>query len=107
MKLVFVSGQCVQKIDDVSVYDIPNSVEVNEPPETVGIATNRITLVGGVVTVRAKTQAETDNDDTREAHELSIKVVGKVLFLHENRIRVLEGKAEITKQQFINALKAL
>ncbi len=35
------------------------------------------------------------------------KKIGKALFLHENRIRVLEGKAPITKEQFITALKAL
>jgi hypothetical protein len=38
--------------------------------------------------------------------EIFLKL-GKALFLHENRIRALEGKAPITKVQFLAALKAL
>lgn len=34
-------------------------------------------------------------------------VVGKVLFNHENRIRALEGSAQITQAQFIAGVKAL
>lgn len=34
-------------------------------------------------------------------------IIFRVLFNHENRTRVLEGKAAITPQQFITALRAL
>lgn len=35
------------------------------------------------------------------------RLIGKVLFNHENRIRILEGKQPINRNQFISALKAL
>lgn len=35
------------------------------------------------------------------------KTIFKLLFNHENRIRVLEGKAAITKAQFISAIKSI
>lgn len=48
---------------------------------------------------------------TRIINTLDKLEVGKVLaivaFDHENRIRVLEKKATITKAQFLNALKAM
>lgn len=34
-------------------------------------------------------------------------VIGKILFNHENRIRALEGSAQITVAQFIAGVKAL
>jgi hypothetical protein len=34
-------------------------------------------------------------------------VSGQILFNHENRIRVLEGKAQITAKQFKTAVKGL
>jgi hypothetical protein len=42
-----------------------------------------------------------------QATNISVKVAAKVLFNHENRIRVLENKAPITANQFKNALKDL
>lgn len=45
------------------------------------------------------------------AEELNIKVVVEktlhAFFNHENRIRALEGKAAITREQFIQAVKNL
>jgi len=38
---------------------------------------------------------------------LPVKVLLKVLFNHENRIRVLDGQPTITQAQFKNALKSL
>jgi hypothetical protein len=118
MRLVFVNNQCVQKIGGDAVHNIPNGVEVQEPQETEGVDTRRITLVNGVVTVRAMTQPETDIEDARTSHDLVTKKMVKVLFrhenrerrlykvafLHENRIRVLEGKAPITEAAFLTAI---
>lgn len=44
---------------------------------------------------------------TSQASKLTIELVAKVLFNHENRIRVLESKPTITANQFANALKAM
>lgn len=56
----------------------------------------------------------TPANDARQRNlisKLEIEKVGKVLaivaFNHENRIRALENKAPITKEQFITALKAM
>jgi len=35
----------------------------------------------------------------------ALKAIFKGMFAHENRIRALEGKQPITKQQFISALR--
>lgn len=40
----------------------------------------------------------------REIGGMELRVIGKVLFLQENRLRALEGKAPITVQQFRDAL---
>ncbi len=42
-----------------------------------------------------------------QASKLTIELVAKVLFNHENRIRALESKPTITAAQFANALKAM
>lgn len=56
--------------------------------------------------VRDKTQAELDA--TREQQVTNFDVVAfKVALNHENRIRTLEGRAQVTAAQFRNALKAL
>lgn len=48
-----------------------------------------------------------DNYRTSQASKLTMELVAKVLFNHENRIRVLESKPTITAAQFANALKAM
>ena len=42
-----------------------------------------------------------------QASKLTMELVAKVLFNHENRLRALEGKATITANQFASALKAM
>ncbi len=42
-----------------------------------------------------------------QASKLTIELVAKVLFNHENRIRVLESKQSVTAGQFAAALKAM
>jgi len=42
-----------------------------------------------------------------QAGKLTIELVAKVLFNHENRVRVVEGKQPITANQFKAALKAM
>ena len=42
-----------------------------------------------------------------QAGRLTMELVAKVLFNHENRVRVLEGKQPITANQFRAALKAM
>jgi hypothetical protein len=42
-----------------------------------------------------------------QATKLTIEIVAKVLFNHENRIRALEAKAPVTAGQFKSALKDL
>jgi predicted RNA-binding protein with PIN domain len=53
-------------------------------------------------------QAQIDANRAEEAFQRAVlKGIERVLFNHENRIRVLEGKAAITREQFITALKTL
>jgi hypothetical protein len=48
-----------------------------------------------------------DKFKTTQAAKLTLELVAKVLFNHENRIRANEGKATITAPQFAAALKAM
>lgn len=48
-----------------------------------------------------------DRFKTSQASKLTLELVAKVLFNHENRLRALEGKATVTANQFANALKAM
>jgi len=43
----------------------------------------------------------------KQATQLTVEVVAKVTFNHENRIRVLEGRAPVNAAQFKQALKDL
>lgn len=42
-----------------------------------------------------------------QAGKLTLALVAKVLFNHENRLRALEGKQPVTANQFKSALKAM
>ncbi len=48
-----------------------------------------------------------DGYTTSQANGLTLQVVAKVLFNHENRIRTLNGSATISPAQFIAFLKGL
>lgn len=48
-----------------------------------------------------------DSYKDSQAKRLTVALVAKVAFNHENRLRALEGKNQITPAQFKNALKAL
>lgn len=84
-----------------------------------GYKPTKIASVADLLDVLAEQAPEClpDNSEGNDARQrnligkLEIEKVGKVLatglFIHENRIRALEGKAAITKEQFITALKAM
>ena len=57
-------------------------------------------------TVRDKTAEELDADKDVRFDTVDM-VAMKLAFNHENRIRVLEGKQEVTAAQFKNAVKAM
>ncbi len=69
----------------------------------ISVLVNKVTRVW---TVRDKTAQEIDNDKDVAINNVDV-VAFKVLFNHENRIRVLENKAPITVNQFKTALRAL
>lgn len=59
-----------------------------------------------VWTVRDKTAQELDRDKASRIDGLD-RVIFEILFRHENRVRVLEGKTGITVDQFKAAVKAM
>lgn len=86
----------------VAVTDpAPTATQVKEGP----VITVEAKQVTRVWTVREKTSDEIDAG--KEAYLSSIDMLGfQINFDHENRLRVLEGKAVITAAQFRAALKA-
>ncbi len=88
-------------------------VEVTNPPydpatqvKTGPVVTVLVDKVTRVWTVRDKTAAELDAE--KDAAISNVDVVQfKLAFNHENRIRVLEGKPQITVAQFKAAWKAV
>ncbi len=73
-------------------------------------------LVDGSM-INPPTQAEVDALTTEQLDQAAADkvasaiqlddVVGKILFNHENRLRALEGKQALTKQQFRSAVRQL
>ena len=57
--------------------------------------------------IRPTNASVLDKFKIHQASKLTIEVVAKVLFNHENRLRTLQGQPTITPQQFANALKAM
>lgn len=57
--------------------------------------------------LRPANVAVLDKFKDAQASKLTLELVAKVLFNHENRIRVLEGKQPVTANQFANALKGM
>lgn len=53
--------------------------------------------------------AATTSDSSKTQRIISEmnEVIGQILFNHENRLRVLQGQATITKAQFITGVKSL
>lgn len=77
-----------------------------------GVATNIISEaeLGAVLApyaLRPVSASVLDGYTESQAVKLTIEVVAKVLFNHENRVRVLEGKQPINANQFKTAIKAL
>lgn len=86
----------------VVVTDLPASdAQVKEGP-VITVEAERVTRVW---TVRGKTAQEIDAE--KESYLDNIERLGfEVDFDHENRLRVLEGRATVTAAQFRAALKA-
>ena len=91
---------------------------------TMADATYQAWLAGGNAPTRIASEAELgdvlapyqlrpvaagvlDGYKDSQATKLTIEVVAKVLFNHENRLRALEAKQAVTPAQFKNALKDL
>lgn len=78
-----------------------------------GTVTTENMVIDGVPTYIAQppppppTPEELEADDERQFHAQALGLIGKAIFLHENRIRVLEGKPEITWAQFKTAIRSL
>jgi len=80
---------------------------IEELPETLSIDIDRLKLIGGVVVVVDYTPEQQAAKDDKDLSDTILLKVGKTLFNHENRIRVLEGKAPITAAQFKTAITNL
>lgn len=79
-------------------------------PDTELVSGPTYTVNGSVVTESYTKRALTvqELDALKDAKVSAIdKVQLKIAFNHENRIRALEGKAAITQQQFLAAIKTL
>ena len=63
-------------------------------------------LLGGL-SLRPLNADLLDRYKTAPASRLTMEIVAKVLFNHENRIRQLAGQTAVTVQQFTSALKAM
>jgi hypothetical protein len=105
MRLIFVNDVCVKRVGGEAGNDILGGVMFDEPFECVGVRLNRIVLVGGVPTVNPMTQAEIDAQEHAALSGAFVRALLTDRFELENRVRVLEGKAQITEAQFKTALK--
>lgn len=82
-----------------------NSTSPDKVPEPV-VETVLANEVRRLRVIRDMTAQEiSDRDDVIVASEVD-RVLGKALFIIENRLRGLEGRQTVTKNQFLNWLKA-
>lgn len=87
-------------VDTKPTFD-PNTQALDGPVVTIEAA--RVTRVW---TLRAQTSAEMDANSDSIFDGITL-LERKMWLNHENRIRVLEGKAEITMVQFRNGIRAV
>lgn len=108
-----VAGDETRAYSSASGDYVPVSDETYQAWLASGNAATRIANEDELAEVLAPYQirpaAATVLDKYKDAHarRLTIEIVAKVLFNHENRIRALEGRQAVTPQQFRNALKEL
>ena len=94
----------LEMVEDNPPYDADTQIKTG-PVET--IEADRVKLVW---TVRDKTQQELDAEvELSKDMEVAAydRLTFKVAFVHENRIRALEGKQPITAEQFRTALRGM
>ena len=92
-------------------------VETTNPPynsatdirtgPVVAVGPERVTRVWSVRRMTPEELAKAEEDaKERKLNEVDV-LIFRILFNHENRVRVLEGKAAVTAEQFRAAMKAL
>ena len=64
-------------------------------------------LNGRVLDGTPATATSTDAAKDGRVRDQMSEVVGQILLNHENRIRALEGRAAVTRQQFVQGVKTL
>jgi hypothetical protein len=107
MRLIFVGGDCVKRIGGDAVMDVLGGVIVVEPPEAAGVPARLLKLIDGRVTISVPpplTPEEIASAEARADLDAFMHKAFLVAFNHENRIRVLEGKPPVTREQLKAAL---
>lgn len=89
-------------INGVQIVDAANRATwvVDFKPEATAAQRTAVANAITAYDVAAADQADRDSADVQ-------RQLGKALFNHENRLRVLEGRAAVTMAQFVAAVKAL
>jgi hypothetical protein len=110
MRLIFIGQDCAKRIGGDAVLDVPGATIMDETPEVAQKPLRLIKLLEGVVTLIPEpplTPEELATAESKEDRDEILRKIFHVAFNHENRIRVLEGKQPVTKEQFKAALTAL
>ena len=107
MPLMFKGTICIGRIFGDAIPTDTGITVVDETLETESVEDHRIFLVDGVITIIPYTIQEITTKEELMFNKEIFSKIGKAIFNHENRIRTLEGKASITKDQFISAIKSL
>jgi hypothetical protein len=110
MRLIFVGQDCVKRISGDAVLDVPGGTIMDETPEVAEKPLRLIKRLSGIVTLipePALTPEQVAVAEERAELDLAMKKMFRVALNHENRIRELEGKATVTKEQFKAALVSL
>lgn len=100
-------GAFVKELIGFATNDVPDSIVRERPLIYDQISNDLFALVDGAVVIRERTVEEVEasrGEIFREALQLKMFAV---LFKMENRIRVLEGKNEITKETYRENLKKI
>ena len=104
MKLIFVEGNCVKRISGDAVPDVPGATVVDEAPGIVGVSLRLIKLVDGAPVAVPPPTEEIAAQEAKADLDAFLRKAFLAAFNHENRLRVLEGKPPVTREQFKAAL---
>jgi len=100
-------GHFVKELIGFAENDVPDSVVLERPLEWDQVDNSLFEMVDSQVVIRERTPAELEASRESMFHAALIRRLFGVLFRMENRIQGLEGRAQLTREEYRENLKEI